>query len=279
MPIYLVRWPGLNASLVRAANPADLLYKLDEIANPQSCTWSVYRGPLWIDLDIPVRVTHPEPKEPKRLKGPKKRGGAEGKEATEGRRFAVSVNDLKLEGVEEFAKHPEAYVSIPGCDTGDEMREAVFEGAFPGIFEALEDAQEILASAEELEEDFDPDEGMDPAIIAGGIREDLELYIQDSWSAESFHRAGGLDLPPPHPGLKYLYQPIEPVEEPKKPKRRKKAEILQLKVEGTKEGMAADATEAGPTEDARTGEFSGSIGKDPGQNGLEGKHPKLRGKK
>lgn len=34
MPIYLVRWPDLSASLVRAGSEEELLVTLDEVANP-----------------------------------------------------------------------------------------------------------------------------------------------------------------------------------------------------------------------------------------------------
>lgn len=54
MPIYLARWPDLSAALVKARSEEDLEDLLDEIANPEGCTWSVYRGPLFIEFSLPV---------------------------------------------------------------------------------------------------------------------------------------------------------------------------------------------------------------------------------
>lgn len=54
MPIYIVRWPDLSASLVRAEGEDDLLDILDQVGNPDDCEWSVYNGPLFIDFLLPV---------------------------------------------------------------------------------------------------------------------------------------------------------------------------------------------------------------------------------
>jgi hypothetical protein len=56
MPIFLVRWPGLSAALVKAGSEDDLVEILDEVANPEGCTWSVYRGPLFLESELPVRI-------------------------------------------------------------------------------------------------------------------------------------------------------------------------------------------------------------------------------
>lgn len=45
MPLYLVRWPGLVAAFINAADEDDLQDVLDEAANPEGCTWSEYDGP------------------------------------------------------------------------------------------------------------------------------------------------------------------------------------------------------------------------------------------
>jgi len=54
MPIFLVRWPDLSAALVRAGSEDALIDILDEVANPEGCTWSVYCGPLFIEFSLPV---------------------------------------------------------------------------------------------------------------------------------------------------------------------------------------------------------------------------------
>jgi hypothetical protein len=55
MPIYLVRWPDLSAALVKASSEDELVEILDEVANPDGSTWSVYRGPLFLEFSLPVR--------------------------------------------------------------------------------------------------------------------------------------------------------------------------------------------------------------------------------
>ena len=55
MPIYIVRWPDLSASLVRAASEEELPLILDQVANPEGCEWSVYKGPLFINFRLPVQ--------------------------------------------------------------------------------------------------------------------------------------------------------------------------------------------------------------------------------
>jgi hypothetical protein len=54
MPIYLVRWPDLSASLVRAPSEEHLLDILDQTANPEGCEWEEYDGPLAIDFRLPA---------------------------------------------------------------------------------------------------------------------------------------------------------------------------------------------------------------------------------
>lgn len=66
MPLYLVRWPTLKASLVRARDEDELIYYLDEVADPGGCTYKVYKGPVWIDFKLPftIRDVTPDKKVP-----------------------------------------------------------------------------------------------------------------------------------------------------------------------------------------------------------------------
>ena len=59
MPIYLVRWPDLSASLVRARHEADLIDALDGVGNSDGCEWSVYEGP-----SVPARMDPQAPARP-----------------------------------------------------------------------------------------------------------------------------------------------------------------------------------------------------------------------
>jgi hypothetical protein len=68
MPLYLVRWPEMTASLVSARDEEDLLDTLDQVADSEGASWSVYRGPVWIDFDVPAkyRIDEKAPDEPLR---------------------------------------------------------------------------------------------------------------------------------------------------------------------------------------------------------------------
>lgn len=41
MPLYLVRWPEMNASLVSARDEEDLLDTLDQVADSEGASWTV----------------------------------------------------------------------------------------------------------------------------------------------------------------------------------------------------------------------------------------------
>lgn len=56
MPLYLVRWPNLDLALVQAKNEDDLKDILDEVADPASATWQVYRGPLYIGFKSQIKL-------------------------------------------------------------------------------------------------------------------------------------------------------------------------------------------------------------------------------
>src|SRR5260370_2626287 len=60
MPIYLVRWPDLSASLVQADGEDHLLDILDQVGNPDDCEWNIYDGPLFIDFRLPVEWSIPD---------------------------------------------------------------------------------------------------------------------------------------------------------------------------------------------------------------------------
>ena len=54
MPTYLVRWPGLTASLISAEDEDHLQLVLDEVGDPGGCTWKEYDGPIWVNFQLPV---------------------------------------------------------------------------------------------------------------------------------------------------------------------------------------------------------------------------------
>lgn len=111
MPLYLVRWPTLVASIVRAQDEDHLTDILDEVASPSDAAWTEYRGPLWVDFAVAIKAEH--------------EGG-----------------EWRLEGVDDAAGLPlaGAHVESEDGDTSSEMFHAVLAKAFPHLYALLGDA-------------------------------------------------------------------------------------------------------------------------------------------
>ena len=118
MPLYLVRWPGLCASLVSARDEEDLLDTLDQVEDSEGATWSVYRGPVWIDFDLPAkyRIVEKAPDEPLRPD-------------------EIVVEDVEKVEMGTFD------LSSPGCDQTSDMHERITRKAFPDLYRALYEAE------------------------------------------------------------------------------------------------------------------------------------------
>jgi hypothetical protein len=112
MPLYLVRWPLMKASLIRAESEEHLLDILDEVASPTACTWKKYNGPLWIDFEIPGVEQHP------------KRPGP------------LELDEVSIENPEEAVEEP--VTSLPESETVAEMIDGIRKIAFPQLQKALE---------------------------------------------------------------------------------------------------------------------------------------------
>jgi hypothetical protein len=106
MPLYLVRWPGLEASIVRANDEEHLTDILDEVGDPGAASWDEYDGPLWVDVDVGIEAERGE-----------------------------SDDKWTLRGVEDAAEKPWAGANVQRgeSETAEEMLGAVFEGAFPNL--------------------------------------------------------------------------------------------------------------------------------------------------
>lgn len=116
MPIYLVRWQDLSAALVAADDERALVRTLDELADVEGVTWSVYRGPLWVELEVPVAL------------GFANRRGREG--------APLRLSDVRLGDTAEL--RPGALdVSAAASATGRAMVEEVYRKAFPRLHRAL----------------------------------------------------------------------------------------------------------------------------------------------
>ena len=154
MPIYLVRWPDLSASLVRARDEDDLTDILDQVANPDGCEWSIYEGPLFIDFRLPAawRIEDERPGEPV---APEQ----------------VVVGDVGRLATEDVVDALE--LSLAGED-GHDTAMAILRSAFPAVHAAIE---KLYARDEEL-----ADEGVVPeAEIREALRGELVRRLQWSW--------------------------------------------------------------------------------------------------
>lgn len=151
MPIYLARWPDLSAALVRASSEEDLEDVLDEIANPEGCTWSVYRGPLCIEFSLPVPFDV------------KERGTGT---------VPLEPGDIVVGDVSALREGDALEVSIPGGDTASRMVEAVQRKAFPHVFRARQ------------EHDREPSERK----LRDAILAELQELVRASWRHEHVRR-------------------------------------------------------------------------------------------
>jgi hypothetical protein len=153
MPIYLVRWPGLAAALVSAANEDELLTTLDETENPEGCTWSVYRGPINIEFTLNAEIEIDEAE------------GLRGRPLEPGQ---VRVGDVSRICRRELLTAGIA----PDADISDEMVNTIMRKAFPELHAVVETAGEEL-----------PEEQVRAALGA-----ELELLVKASWQTEQTKR-------------------------------------------------------------------------------------------
>lgn len=115
----------MSASLASARDEEDLLDTLDQVADSEGASWSVYRGPLWIDFDIPAkyRIDEKVPDEPLRPD-------------------EIVVEDVEKVELGAFE------LSIPGCDHTSEMHKRITKRAFPNLHRALYDREGEPTEAE-----------------------------------------------------------------------------------------------------------------------------------
>ena len=154
MPIYLVRWPDLSASLVRARDEADPTDTLDQVGNADGCKWFVYEGPLFIDFRLPAAwcVDAERPGEP----------------VMPGQVVVGDVGRMATESVVDAME-----LSLAGED-GHETGMQILRTAFPLVSAAidkLQDSDEGLAS-----------EGVVPeAELRDALHGELVRRLQWSW--------------------------------------------------------------------------------------------------
>src|SRR5260370_25236363 len=114
MPLYLVRWANLSAALVNARDEDQLVDILDEVVDPSGAKWQVYRGPLHIELELPLDLE---------VTG---RGGR-----------ARTLADVNVTKCPEQLEVDAVTFGAANSVTGSEMLDAVWKFAFPNLFWAF----------------------------------------------------------------------------------------------------------------------------------------------
>lgn len=119
MPLYLVRWPNLSCSLVRAADKSEVHEILDELDSPAGCEISQYNGPVFVDFELPIDRATPLDHEAMNSSKP------------------LSDADIKLGDVADIANKELPRARIPDVGTGFEMYRAMCAKAFPHLYNVL----------------------------------------------------------------------------------------------------------------------------------------------
>lgn len=158
MPLYLVRWPTLVASIIKAESEADLQIILDETGDTVGCSWEVYRGPLALDFKVTldVQIEH----------------RAEG--------MPLSPGHIKVTGdTRAFLERPIEIVR-PGGDTDGEMMDTVFERMFPDLHQAWWDQSLRWEDKKRLSH----------VAMRKAAAKELLRMVQASWQQEQRERRG-----------------------------------------------------------------------------------------
>jgi len=163
MPIYLVRWPDLSASLVRAETEEHLLDILDQTANPEGCEWEEYDGPLAIDFSLPAEwhLRDERPGQP------------------------VAPDQVVVDGVGPMAHEHVAgamMLSFAEGDDGSDTAQAILARAFPVLQRAL---REFQASEGAEEQDFIPPE----ADLRNALHAELTRMLTATWRHAQVERS------------------------------------------------------------------------------------------
>lgn len=169
MPLYLVRWPSLHASLVRARDEDELLTTLDEVADPSGCTYQVYRGPLWIDLELPVKVRDITPDKP---------------DATDPSDFTVDPEPAFEIGRTYLNLRP----TQASSETADEMSEKMVQFAFPNFAKFLKRRDDEYCGAED-----DVDEEPYPEALRAALVADLWPLVRQLQAQKAVSEQEGIE--------------------------------------------------------------------------------------
>lgn len=158
MPLYLVRWPGLVAALITAADEDDLVDILDETANPEGCTWSVYRGPVCIEFTLNASVNIDE--------------------KDEVRQRPLQPDQVRVGDVTRICERDTMTAMIPGdSDTAHKMVENITRTAFPALHAVVDTLREELPESE----------------VRASLQTELDVLVKSSWQHEQTKRRADPD--------------------------------------------------------------------------------------
>jgi len=158
VPLYLVRWPGLVAALITAADEDDLVDILDETANPEGCTWSVYRGPVCIEFTLNAAVNIDEKDEP--------------------RQRPLERDQIRIGDVSRICNRDTMTATIPGdSDTAYKMVESITRTAFPAVHAVVDTPRETLPEAQ----------------VRAALQAELDVLVKSSWQHEQTKRRADPD--------------------------------------------------------------------------------------
>ena len=168
MPIYLVRWPDLSASLVQADAEDHLLDILDQVGNPDDCEWNIYEGPLFIDFRLPMEWSIQDDR----------------------RGTPVSPQQVVLSDLGRIANGnvvEALQVFLADADDGYETGEEVLRLAFPTLHAAMEKSYETGDS-------IDAEGALPEAEVREPLRAELERFLRSSWRRPAWEE-DRLDFP------------------------------------------------------------------------------------
>ena len=155
MPIYLVRWPDLSASLVQAEGEEHLLDILDQVGNPDDCEWSIYEGPLFIDFRLPVEWS---------IQDDRKTTPIAPQQAVIGDVGPIATGNI-VEAMQ---------LSLAGGDDGYETGAEVLRLAFPKLHAGIE---RFYKSGEPLV----GEEALPEAELRKSLHAELERFFRGTW--------------------------------------------------------------------------------------------------
>lgn len=162
MPLYLVRWPTLHASLVRARDEEELLDMLDEAADPGGCSYKVYRGPVWIDFALPFQI----------------------RDVTPDKQVPTTPSDFTVDPAPEFDGELDSSIldpDFPGTHSAYEMCQNILRFAFPALFNHMKAVEEASIHGD----DTPPANERYPEALRAALVADLMPLVRDcqAWAS------------------------------------------------------------------------------------------------